>query len=52
MWRATTYFPPIFIGIVTYLIWRHGLAKAPTRMFSALRGLRVPVGSHHRPFGE
>ena len=27
MWRATTYFPPIFIGIVTYLIWRHGLAK-------------------------
>jgi uncharacterized protein (TIRG00374 family) len=27
VWRATTYFPPIFIGIVTYLIWRRGLAK-------------------------
>jgi uncharacterized membrane protein YbhN (UPF0104 family) len=27
MWRATTYFPPIFIGIVTYLIWKRGLAK-------------------------
>jgi hypothetical protein len=27
VWRVTTYFPPIFIGIVTYLIWRRGLAK-------------------------
>jgi putative heme transporter len=27
VWRATTYFPPIFIGIVTYLIWKRGLAK-------------------------
>jgi uncharacterized protein (TIRG00374 family) len=26
VWRATTYFPPIFIGIVTYLIWKRGLA--------------------------
>lgn len=27
VWRATTYFPPIFIGIGTYLIWKRGLAK-------------------------
>jgi len=27
VWRAATYFPPIFIGIVTYLIWKRGLAK-------------------------
>lgn len=26
VWRATTYFPPIFIGIVTYLIWKRGVA--------------------------
>jgi len=25
--RATTYFPPIFIGIVTYLIWKRGVAE-------------------------
>jgi len=22
VWRAATYFPPIFIGVVTYLLWR------------------------------
>src|SRR5262249_27199840 len=27
VWRATTYFPPIVIGIVTYLLWRRGVAK-------------------------
>jgi uncharacterized protein (TIRG00374 family) len=27
VWRATTYFPPIFLGIVTYLLWRRGLDK-------------------------
>jgi uncharacterized protein (TIRG00374 family) len=26
VWRATTYFPPIFIGLVTYLVWRRGMA--------------------------
>jgi uncharacterized protein (TIRG00374 family) len=26
VWRATTYLPPIFIGIVTYLIWRRSEA--------------------------
>jgi putative heme transporter len=27
VWRATTYFPPIFLGIVTYVLWRRGLDK-------------------------
>ena len=27
MWRLTTYFPPIFCGIVTYLIWKRGMAR-------------------------
>jgi putative heme transporter len=27
VWRAATYFPPIFIGIVTYLVWKRGQAK-------------------------
>ena len=27
VWRAATYFPPIFIGIVTYVLWKRGLAK-------------------------
>ncbi len=27
MWRVTTYFPPIFIGILTYFIWKRGMAK-------------------------
>jgi putative heme transporter len=27
VWRATTYLPPIFLGIVTYVLWRRGLDK-------------------------
>jgi uncharacterized protein (TIRG00374 family) len=27
VWRATTYFPPILLGIVTYVLWRRGLRK-------------------------
>jgi uncharacterized protein (TIRG00374 family) len=27
VWRATTYFPPIFIGMATYVVWRRGMAK-------------------------
>jgi uncharacterized protein (TIRG00374 family) len=27
VWRATTYVPPIVIGIVTYLLWKRGLAR-------------------------
>jgi uncharacterized protein (TIRG00374 family) len=27
VWRATTYFPPIFIGIITYALWKRGMVK-------------------------
>ena len=27
VWRSTTYFPPIFIGIITYVNWQRGVAK-------------------------
>ena len=27
VWRVTTYFPPIFVGIITYFIWKRGMAK-------------------------
>jgi uncharacterized protein (TIRG00374 family) len=27
VWRATTYFPPIFMGLITYVVWRRGMAK-------------------------
>jgi uncharacterized protein (TIRG00374 family) len=27
VWRATTYFPPIFIGSATYLLWKRGLSR-------------------------
>ncbi len=27
IWRVTTYFPPIFVGLVTYFIWKRGMVK-------------------------
>jgi uncharacterized protein (TIRG00374 family) len=27
VWRAMTYFPPIFIGIGTYVMWKRGVAE-------------------------
>ncbi len=27
IWRVTTYFPPIFIGVVTYVSWKRGLDR-------------------------
>ncbi len=27
IWRVTTYFPPIFVGLLTYFIWKRGMAK-------------------------
>jgi len=27
IWRLTTYFPPIFIGLITYFIWKRGMSK-------------------------
>jgi len=40
VWRATTYFPPIVLGIVTYLLWRRGLDKGTYQ--------EVPI-AHHGP---
>jgi uncharacterized protein (TIRG00374 family) len=37
VWRATTYFPPIVIGIVTYLLWKRGLAKGTYQNDSDVR---------------
>jgi uncharacterized protein (TIRG00374 family) len=44
MWRATTYFPPIFIGIVTYLLWKRGLAKGIYAKDPDVRPSAVPAG--------
>jgi putative heme transporter len=27
IWRVTTYFPPIFVGAITYLVWKRGMSK-------------------------
>jgi uncharacterized protein (TIRG00374 family) len=27
VWRATTYFPPIFLGVGTYAVWRRGMTR-------------------------
>ena len=50
--RATTYFAPIFLGIVTYVLWRRGLDKGtyqevPTSGRPVRRPPRTTV-----PFGE
>jgi putative heme transporter len=29
VWRAATYFPPIIIGTVTFLLWKRDRAKHP-----------------------
>jgi uncharacterized protein (TIRG00374 family) len=26
VWRAATYFPPVFIGVITYVVWKRGVA--------------------------
>ena len=44
MWRATTYFPPIFIGLVTYLVWKRGLAKGTYAKDPDVTRSAVPAG--------
>ena len=44
VWRATTYFPPIFIGIVTYLIWKRGLARGTYAKDPDVRPSPAPAG--------
>ena len=31
VWRATTYFPPIFLGAGTYAVWRRGIKRGRYR---------------------
>jgi len=44
VWRATTYFPPIFIGIVTYLLWKRGLARGTYAKDPDVRPTPAPAG--------
>ena len=43
VWRAATYFPPIFIGIVTYVLWKRGLAKGSYEKDPDVRPDAVPA---------
>ena len=44
VWRATTYFPPILIGVVTYVLWRRGLAKGTYTKNPDVRTSAVAAG--------
>ena len=44
VWRATTYFPPIFIGLVTYMIWRRGMAKGGYTQPPGVSSSPAPAG--------
>ncbi|HUK67176.1 MAG TPA: lysylphosphatidylglycerol synthase transmembrane domain-containing protein [Streptosporangiaceae bacterium] len=43
VWRATTYFPPIVIGIVTYLLWKRRLVKGTYEKDPDVRPSSVPA---------
>jgi hypothetical protein len=49
VWRATTYFPPIFLGIVTYVLWRRGLDKGTYQEVLDLGRPVRPLSPHDRP---
>jgi uncharacterized protein (TIRG00374 family) len=44
VWRATTYFPPIFIGLLTYAVWKRGVAKGTYDKRPDARPSAVPGG--------
>jgi uncharacterized protein (TIRG00374 family) len=44
VWRAVTYFPPIFMGLVTYLLWRRGVAKGSYAKQPDVRPSPAPAG--------
>jgi uncharacterized membrane protein YbhN (UPF0104 family) len=44
VWRATTYFPPIFLGLVTYVLWQRGLDKGVYQDVGDLRRPAEPPG--------
>jgi putative heme transporter len=43
VWRAATYFPPIFIGIVTYLVWKRAVTKGTYENDPDIRPSAVPL---------
>jgi putative heme transporter len=49
VWRATTYFPPIFIGVVTYALWKRGMAKGVYAKNPDAKPPRVQAVSTVRP---
>jgi hypothetical protein len=42
--RVAFYFPPIFIGLVTYLVWKRGLAKGTYAKDPDVTPSAVPAG--------
>lgn len=52
VWRATTYFPPVLIDIVTYVLWRRSLDKGTYHEVLHFGPPAGPLSSHHRPFGK
>ena len=44
VWQATTYFPPIVLGIVTYVLWRRGLDKGT---YQEVLGVKLSAGPRH-----
>jgi putative heme transporter len=49
VWRATSYFPPIFLGIMTYVLWRRGLDKGTYQEVLDLGRPGRPLTPHDRP---
>jgi len=49
VWRATTYFPPIFLGLVTYVFWRRGLDKGTYQDVLDFGRPARPLTPHDRP---
>ena len=42
VWRATTYFPPIFVGAGTYFVWRRGIGERPIPSPRRRRAVATP----------
>jgi uncharacterized protein (TIRG00374 family) len=45
VWRATTFFPPIFIGLATYLLWKRGVAKGRYASPANVSSSPAPAGA-------
>ena len=44
VWRATTYFPPIFIGLFSYALWKRGVSKGTYGERPDARPFAAPAG--------